>query len=159
MCSAFLGVTVDGRMSLVAPHRAAPSWAVRASTNAIEMIHTVDEWYAQQFAYLVGKLDSIVEGDTHAPRQHRDRLVATSMSDGNSPQPQQPADPPGGELRGYFKVGQAVNVEGGKTDMTRRTQRQGLRERAVSDRHLLDSWRNARRPESPRSRSTSTSAT
>ena len=31
--------------------------------NAIDMIHAIDKWYAQQFAYLVGRLDSITEGD------------------------------------------------------------------------------------------------
>ena len=66
--------------------------------NAIDMIHTIDNWYAQQFAYLVGRLDSIDGRRPEAARQHRDRLVPGDVGR-QRPQPQQPADPPGGELR------------------------------------------------------------
>ena len=54
------------------------------------------------------------------------------MSDGNSHNLNNLPILQAGSCGGYFKTGQAINVEGGKADMSRGQQRQGLRERADS---------------------------
>ncbi len=79
--------------------------------GVIEMIQQIDDWYAKKFAYLVGRLDSIDEGEGKLLDNTRDRLVPGRLRR-QQPQPQQPADPPGRSCGGYFKTGQAVNVEG-----------------------------------------------
>jgi hypothetical protein len=85
--------------------------------NVFEMIAAIDSWYAQQFAYLVGRLDSITEGD----RTLLDNTATTwfqEMSDGNSHNLNNLPILQAGSCGGYFKTGWAVNVEGGKTDLT-----------------------------------------
>ena len=85
--------------------------------NAIDMIHAVDRWYAQQFAYLVGRLDSITEGD-RTLLDNSATVWFNEMSDGNAHNLNNMPILQAGSCGGYFKTGWAVNVEGGKADMT-----------------------------------------
>ncbi len=85
--------------------------------DAISMIHAIDKYYAQQFAYLVGKLDSFSEGDVKL-LDNTATVWIQEMSDGNSHNLNNLPILQAGGCGGYFKTGQAVNVEGGKADMS-----------------------------------------
>ena len=111
----FLGITGDATSLSQRTGNAIMGGACVA--NVIEMIHTIDKWYAQQFAYLVGRLDSVMEGD----RKLLDNTATVwfnEHSDGNAHNLNNLPILQAGSCGDYFKVGQAVNVEGGKTDMT-----------------------------------------
>ena len=71
---------------------------------------TIDGYYAQKFANLVGMLDSIPEGDGHAARQQRRRLVQRDVGRQRA-QPQQRSDHSGRQRGGYFKTGWTINVD------------------------------------------------
>ena len=81
------------------------------------MIGTVDGWYAQQFAHLVGRLDSFQEGNGTV-LDNSATVWFQEMSDGNAQNLNNLPILQAGSCGGYFKVGQAVNVEGGKSDLT-----------------------------------------
>ena len=85
--------------------------------DAIDMIHALDKWYAQQFAYLVGRLDSITEGD-RTLLDNSATVWFDELSDGNAHNLNNMPILQAGSCGGYFKTGWAVNVEGGKADMT-----------------------------------------
>lgn len=85
--------------------------------GVLEMIATIDDFYAQQFAYLVGRLDSFSEGDVKL-LDNTATVWLQEMSDGNSHNLNNLPILQAGSCGGYFKVGQAVNVEGGKADLT-----------------------------------------
>ncbi len=85
--------------------------------GALDMIGKIDAFYAEQFAYLVGKLDSIAEGDQKL-LDNTATVWFQEMSDGNSHNLNNLPILQAGGCGGYFKVGQAINVEGGKTDLT-----------------------------------------
>ena len=150
----FLGINADA-IEPFPSHRQCRHGRRRASRMRSSMIHTIDKWYAQQFAYLVGRLDSIMEGD----RKLLDNTATVwfnELSDGNAHNLNNLPILQAGSCGGYFKIGWAVNVEGGKADMT-----PGHSDEDCVDGQTpfaqLDNWE--RRPTSPRSRSTSTSAT
>ncbi|WP_437989857.1 hypothetical protein [Sorangium sp. So ce145] len=82
------------------------------------MIHEIDDWYAKKFAYLVGRLDSLEEGDVKL-LDNTATVWFQECSDGNSHNLNNLPILQAGSCGGYFKVGQAVNVEGGKADLTR----------------------------------------
>src|SRR5262249_10052238 len=77
----FLGLSID---AISLSHRTGSALMGGACVaGVIEMIQTVDSWYAQQFAHLVGRLDGITEGD----RTLLDNTATVwfqQMSDGNS---------------------------------------------------------------------------
>src|SRR6185503_9571842 len=85
--------------------------------NAVEMVHTIDKYYAQCFAYLVGRLDSFSEGD-RTLLDNSATVWFQEMSDGNSHNLNNMPILQAGSCGGYFKTGWAVNVEGDKTDLT-----------------------------------------
>jgi len=85
--------------------------------GVFEMIHTIDDWYAQQFAYLVGRLNSFDEGDVKL-LDNTATVWFQELSDGNSHNLNNLPILQAGSCGGYFKVGQAVNVEDGSADMT-----------------------------------------
>lgn len=79
-------------------------------------LRAIDEWYAQQFAALVGKLDSITEGDgtlldNTATVWFQEVSAAGAMNLNNIPILQ------AGGCGGYFKTGVAVNVDDGADDL------------------------------------------
>jgi hypothetical protein len=86
-------------------------------SGVLDMIHKIDAWYAEQFAYLVGKLDSFAEGD-QTLLDNTATVWFQEMSDGNSHNLNNLPILQAGGCGGYFKVGQAVNVQGGKADLT-----------------------------------------
>jgi hypothetical protein len=112
----FLGLTMDsGTLS----HRIGNSGMGGVCIpNALDMIHTVDRWNAQQFAYLVGRLDGMTEGD-RTMLDNSATVWFQEMSDGNAHNLNNLPILQAGSCGGYFKTGWAVNVEGGKADMTR----------------------------------------
>ena len=85
--------------------------------GVMEMIHKIDVFYAQQFAFLVKQLDSITEGDKTL-LDNTATVWMQEMSDGNSHNLNNLPILQAGSCAGYFKVGQAINVEAGKTDLT-----------------------------------------
>jgi Protein of unknown function (DUF1552) len=85
--------------------------------DAINMIHAIDKYYAQQFAYLVGKLDMFTEGDVKL-LDNTATVWIQEMSDGNSHNLNNLPILQAGSCGGYFKTGQAINVEGAKADMS-----------------------------------------
>lgn len=82
-----------------------------------EMIAKIDDWYAQQFAYLVGKLDSVDEGDTKL-LDNTATIWFQEMSDGNAHNLNNIPIIQAGSCGGYFKTGQAVNVEDGSATLS-----------------------------------------
>lgn len=82
--------------------------------GVLDMIHEIDDWYAKQFAYLVGRLDGIAEGDGKL-LDNTATVWFQEDSDGNSHNLNNLPIIQAGSCGGYFKVGQAVNVEGGDT--------------------------------------------
>ena len=85
--------------------------------GVMDMIHAIDLWYAQQFAYLVGRLDSFSEGDG-TPLDHTATVWFNEMSDGDSHNLNNLPILQAGGCGGYFKTGWAVNVEGAKTSLS-----------------------------------------
>jgi hypothetical protein len=110
-----LGLTLE---SMTVSHRVGSAlMGGPCITGALDIIHTIDKWYAEQFARLVGRLDGFTEGD-------RTLLDGTAtvwfqeMSDGNAHNLNNLPILQAGSCGGYFKTGWAVNVEGGVADMT-----------------------------------------
>jgi hypothetical protein len=85
--------------------------------NAVEMVHTIDKFYAQQFAYLVGRLDGFMEGNGTV-LDNSATVWFQEMSDGNSHNLNNAPILQAGSCGGYFKTGQAVNVENGAANMS-----------------------------------------
>jgi hypothetical protein len=85
--------------------------------GVLDMIYKIDSFYAQQFAFLVKQLDSISEGDKTL-LDNTATVWFQEMSDGNSHNINNLPILQAGSCGGYFKVGQAINVEGSKTDLT-----------------------------------------
>jgi hypothetical protein len=85
--------------------------------DAIEKIQTIDSFYAKQFAYLVGRLDSVTEGD----RTLLDNTATVwfqQLSDGNAMNLNNLPILQAGSCGDYFKTGWAINVENAVPDMT-----------------------------------------
>jgi hypothetical protein len=86
-------------------------------SGVMDQLHDIDVWYAKQFAYLVGQLDSFAEGDGTL-LDHTATVWFQEMSDGDSHNLNNLPILQAGSCSGYFKTGWAVNVEGAKTDLT-----------------------------------------
>jgi hypothetical protein len=82
-----------------------------------DMLKKIDTWYVEQFADLVAKLDSFSEG-TGTVLDNSAAVHFQEMSDGNSHNLNNLPILHAGSCGGYFKVGQAVNVEDGGASMT-----------------------------------------
>jgi len=87
-----------------------------ADVNA--MLHTIDRYYAAKFAHLVGQLDSFDEGegtvlDNSATVWFQQYSDGCAMNTNNLPIIQ------AGSCGGYFKTGQAINVDDGTSDLSR----------------------------------------
>ena len=87
-------------------------------SGVMDMLHDIDVWYAEQFAYLVGQLDSFSEGDGTL-LDNTATVWFQEMSDGDSHNLNNLPIIQAGSCGGHFKTGWAVNVEGGKTSLTR----------------------------------------
>lgn len=112
----FLGVDKD---SHGISHRIGTAFMGGACLDGVfEMIAKVDDWYAQQFAYLVGKLDSFKEGE-RSILDNSATVWFQELSDGNSHNLNNLPIIQAGSCAGYFKTGQAVNVEDGTANLSR----------------------------------------
>jgi hypothetical protein len=87
-------------------------------SGVMDMLHDIDVWYAQQFAYLVGQLDSFSEGNGTL-LDNTATVWFNELSDGDSHNLNNLPILQAGSCAGYFKTGWAVNVEGAKTDLSR----------------------------------------
>jgi len=85
--------------------------------GVFDMIAKIDTWYAEQFAYLVNSLNSIDEGSGKV-LDNTATVWFQEMSDGNSHNLNNLPIVHAGSCGGYFKTGQAVNVEDGSATMT-----------------------------------------
>ena len=86
-------------------------------SGVMDMLHAIDVWYAQQFAYLVGKLDSFAEGNGTL-LDNTATVWFNEMSDGDSHNLNNLPILQAGNCGGYFKTGWAVNVDGASTNMS-----------------------------------------
>jgi len=78
--------------------------------DVLKMIAEIDDWYAQKFAFLVGQLNSFDEGDVKL-LDNTATVWFNEMSDGNSHNLNNIPILQAGSCGGYFKVGEAINVE------------------------------------------------
>jgi len=79
--------------------------------GALDMIQTIDKWYATLFARLVGQLDKFSEADGKTILDNSATVWFQEMSDGNSHNLNNLPILQAGDCGGYFKTGWAVNVE------------------------------------------------
>jgi hypothetical protein len=87
-------------------------------TGVLDMLAKIDDFYARKFAYLVGQLNGISEGE----RTLLDNSAAiwfNEMSDGNAHNLNNIPIVHAGSAGGYFKTGQSVNVEDGSETLSR----------------------------------------
>ena len=86
--------------------------------GAISMIHAIDECYASSSPISSVGSTASAEGDVKL-LDNTATVWFQEMSDGNSHNLNNLPILQAGSCGGYFKTGRAVNVEGGKADMTR----------------------------------------
>jgi hypothetical protein len=85
--------------------------------GALDMVYTIDQYYAAQFAYLVNRLNSFSEG-TGTVLDNSAAVWFQEMSDGNSHNLNNLPILQAGSCGGYFKTGQAINVEKGSATLS-----------------------------------------
>lgn len=88
------------------------------TAGVLGMLEKIDIFYAEQFAYLVGKLDSVQDGegtllDNTAAVWWQEQSDGQAHNNNNMPIIQ------AGSCGGYFKTGWAINVEDGSPEMSR----------------------------------------
>jgi hypothetical protein len=86
--------------------------------SAIDNLLIIDAYYARKFAYLVGRLSQVSDGDGTM----LDRMAAVWFQDGSDGAARNTNNLPilqAGSCGGYFKTGWAINVEDGSADLTR----------------------------------------
>lgn len=84
--------------------------------EVLNMIAQIDDWYAQKFAFLVGQLNSFDEGDVKL-LDNTATVWFNELSDGNSHNLNNLPILQAGSCGGYFKVGEAINLEDGAPTM------------------------------------------
>lgn len=99
-------------------HRMFTPNAPDCSGNADAAIETIDRFNAEKFAYLVKQLDSIDEGEGTL-LDNTAAVWFNEMSDGNAHNLNNMPIIQAGGCGGYFKTGQAVNVDDGTADLHR----------------------------------------
>lgn len=87
--------------------------------GVLGMLEKMDIWYAEQFAYLVGLLDSIQETDGATLLDNSATVWLNEQSDGQAHNLNNMPILQAGSLGGYFKTGWAINVDGGAADLSR----------------------------------------
>jgi hypothetical protein len=85
--------------------------------NAINDLLTIDDYYARKFAYLVGLLHGIQEGDGTV-LDNSAAVWFQEMSDGNAHNLNNLPIIQAGSAAGYFKTGWTVNVDDGSPALT-----------------------------------------
>lgn len=87
--------------------------------GVLGMLEKIDLWYADQFAYLVGQLDSIQETDGATLLDNSATIWLMEQSDGQAHNLNNLPILQAGSLGGYFKTGVAINVDGGDPNLSR----------------------------------------
>jgi hypothetical protein len=110
----FLGLTTE---SHGLSHRIGTAFMGGACISGVmDMLHKIDVYYAQQFASLVGKLDGFNES-TGTVLDNSATVWFQEMSDGDSHNLNNLPILQAGSCGGYFKTGQAIDVENGTNGM------------------------------------------
>jgi len=86
--------------------------------NAIEMISTIDRYYAQKFAKLVAMLNDVPESNGTTALDNSAAIWFQEMSDGNAHNLNNLPVIQAGSVAGYFKTGWAVNVDDGSANLS-----------------------------------------
>jgi len=86
--------------------------------NAIAMLLTLDRYYAQKFANLVGMLDAIPEGNGTTTLDNSAAVWFSEVSDGAARNLNNLPIIQAGGAGGYFKTGWAVNVDDGSENLS-----------------------------------------
>lgn len=79
--------------------------------GVLGMLEKIDIWYAQQFAYLVGKMDSVQESEGATLLDNSATIWMMEQSDGQAHNLNNAPILQAGSLGGYFKTGMAINVD------------------------------------------------
>jgi hypothetical protein len=87
-------------------------------TGVVAMLQKMDLWYADQFAYLVGRLDSIQETEGATLLDNSAAVWLMEQSDGQAHNCNNLPILQMGSLGGYFKTGVAINVEDGSDNLS-----------------------------------------
>ncbi len=113
-------------------HRISNASMIGCLTGVLDMLLTIDDFYARKFAHLVGLLDGIEEGEGTV----LDNCAAiwfNEMSDGNAHNLNNLPIVQVGSAGGYFKTGIAVNVDDGSPTLSA-----GASENVCNDGQHLD---------------------
>ena len=86
--------------------------------GVMDMLDAIDQFYVRKFAKLVGMLDGIPEGDGKL-LDNSATIWFQEMSDGNAHNLNNLPIIQAGSCGGYFKTGQAINVDGGAADLSK----------------------------------------
>lgn len=86
--------------------------------NILANLEKLDRYYVEKFAYLVGQLDSIDEGDGTKVLDNCAAIMFNELSDGNAHNLNNMPIIQAGSCGGYFKTGQAVNVFDGTPNLS-----------------------------------------
>ena len=84
-------------------------------TNALDMLQTIDRFYAAKFAKLVGMLDSVKNSDGSTLLDSRAAVWFQELSDGSAHNLNNLPIIQAGGCGGYFKTGWTVNVDTANT--------------------------------------------
>jgi hypothetical protein len=87
-------------------------------SGVMDILETIDRFYVAKFANLLKMLDSIPEGDATV-LDNSATVWFQEMSDGNAHNLNNLPIIHAGSCGGYFKTGQAINVDTGAADLTR----------------------------------------
>lgn len=87
--------------------------------GVLGMLEKIDIFQAEQFAYLVSRLDSIQETDGATLLDNSATIWLNEQSDGQAHNLNNMPILQAGSLGGYFKTGWAINVDGGTPDLSR----------------------------------------
>lgn len=86
--------------------------------GVLDTLHSIDDYYAQKFAHLVGLLDAIAEGDGTLLDQSA-AVWFQECSDGAAHNLNNLPIVQAGSAGGYFKTGMSINVDDGDPNLTR----------------------------------------
>src|SRR5690606_17661194 len=90
----------------------------KCEPNILANLEKLDRYYVEKFAYLVGQLDKIDEGDGTKVLDNCAAILFNELSDGNAHNLNNMPIIQAGSCGGYFKTGQAVNVFDGTPDLS-----------------------------------------
>src|SRR5499427_5037502 len=86
--------------------------------NALNLLRTIDTYYATKFAKLVGMLDGIKNADGTSLLDNTATVWFQEMSDGNAHNLNNLPIVQAGSCGGYFKTGWTINVDNGRPGAT-----------------------------------------